>query len=107
MKRLFCVLTAVIFLLSGVPAFAEDAREQTDESKLIEDLILYYECHGEAAAEEVNTLLGTLKETDITQGELWEDIMDYWKSVNTDYVIHTQNLPEGLQQNKLQPLTVL
>ena len=107
MKRILCVLTAVMFLLSAVPAFAENTREQTDEAQLIKDLILYYGCHGEAAAEEINDLLSALKESSPSAGKLWEDIMDYWKYTNTDLVINMKNPPEGLSEDDSLALVIL
>ncbi len=107
MKRVFCMLTAVLFFLSSVPAWAEDSREQTEEMQMIEDLILYYGCYGEAAEREIQDLLGALRETDIRQGELWEDIMDYWSYVNTDLVINREKLPEGLPEDDSFALVIL
>ena len=107
MKRILCVLTAVMFLLSAVPAFAENTREQTDEAQLIKDLILYYGCHGEAAAEEINDLLSALKESSPSAGKLWEDIMNYWKYTNTDLVINMKNPPEGLSEDDSLALVIL
>jgi len=107
MKRILCVLTAVMFLLSAVPAFAENTREQTDEAQLIKDLILYYGCHGEAAVEEINDLLSALKESSPSAGKLWEDIMDYWKYTNTDLVINMKNPPEGLSEDDSLALVIL
>ena len=56
--------------------YGADTKKQTDEFQLIENMILYYGCHGEAAAEEIGDLLGALKENDTRKGKLWEDIMD-------------------------------
>jgi len=107
MKRFLCVLTAVLFLLASVPAFAESTREQTGEAQLIKDMILYYGCHGEAAGKEIDDLLGALKEADISAGELWESIMDYWKYTNTDLVINMKNPPEGLPKDDSLALVIL
>lgn len=70
-------------------------------------MILYYGCYGEAAAEEVNGRLEALKETDSRQGELWEDVMDYWGYVNTDLVIHGDHLPDGLPKDDSLALVIL
>ena len=99
MKRSLCVFTAAILLMSGITAYGGDIREQKDEAGLIEDLILYYGCYGEEAAEETDELLEDLKAADIRQGELWEDIMDYWEYVDTDLVINTEDLPERLPED--------
>ena len=40
MKRVSCVLTAMILLLSNISALGVDIREQANENQLIEDLIL-------------------------------------------------------------------
>ena len=107
MKRLLYVLSAAVFLMTNVPAYGEDIREKSDEPQLIEDMILYYGCYGEEAAEEIDWLLDTLKETDISQGELWEDIMDYWEYVNTDLVINSENLPNNLPEDDSLAIVIL
>ena len=107
MKRLLFLLTAFILMTSCVPAFGQDFREQADINPLIEDMILYYGCHGEAAAGKVDELIVALKQTDSRQGKLWEDIMRYWKYVNTDLVIHANHLPEGLPKDDSLALVIL
>ena len=62
---------------------------------------------GEEAAEEIDWLLDTLKETDISQGELWEDIMDYWKYANTDLVINSESLPDNLPKDDSLAIVIL
>ena len=107
MKRLICMFTAILLLTSFVPALGAGARGQTDKNPLIEDMILYYGCRGEAAAEAVDGLLGALKEADDRQGALWEDIMDYWRYVDTELVIHANHLPEGLPEDDSLALVIL
>ena len=107
MKRLLYVLTAIVLLLSNVSAFGAEVRDKTEQDQLIEDMILYYGCYGEAATEEVNELLGALKRTDIRQGKLWEEIMDYWGYVNTDLVINKDILPDNLPNNDSFALVIL
>ena len=107
MKRLTCVLTAIVLLALAVPAYGTDFRDQSVENRLIEDMILYYGCHGEAAVEEVDGLLGALKEIDSRQWALWEAVMDYWGYVNTDLVIHTEDLPEDLPKDDSIALVIL
>ena len=94
-------------LTSDVPASGEDTGDQTDEMQLIEDMILYYGCYGDEAEEEIDECLLDLKETDISQGELWEDIMDYWEYADTDLVINTENLPENLPEDNSFALVIL
>ena len=107
MKRSVFILATAVLLSASVTVYGEDIREQADESQLIEDMILYYGCYGEEAAEETEELLGDLKETDSRQGELWQDIMDYWEYVNTDLVINTEKLPENLPEDDSFALIIL
>lgn len=107
MKRILAILMAMILLMANVSAFGEAIGAQTDEGQLIEDMILYHGCYGEAASEEVNGLLEALKAIDSRQGELWEDIMDYWAHANTGLVIHTDALPEGLPTDDSLALVIL
>ena len=107
MKRLLYVLSAIILLMSNVSVYGESARELTEEEQIIEDMILYYGCYGDEAAEEIEECLGDLKETDTRQGELWEDIMDYWKYVNTDLVVNTEKLPDHLPKDDSLALVIL
>ena len=107
MKRLLCVIFAAILLMSGAPAYGGEIQEEADEAGLIEDLILYYGCYGEEAAEETEKLLEELKAADAGQGNLWEDIMDYWEYVDTDLVINTEALPEGLPEDDSFAVVIL
>lgn len=106
-KRIACALTAILLLLSGGSAFAEESPEQTEEAQLIKDMILYYGCYGEAAEEEINDLLAALKEADAGRGKLWEDIMDYWKYADTEMVINTEKLPDTLPQDDSLAFVIL
>ena len=101
MKRLLCTLIAILLLTSSVPAYAENSPEQP------KDMILYYGCYGEAADEEIEELLVELKAADADSGKLWEGIMDYWRYANTDLVIHTKKLPEGLPEDDRLALVIL
>ena len=107
MKRIMSILMAILLLLPAASAFAENSGEQTAEAQRIRDLVLYYGCHGEAAEEEVDALLGELKAMDSRRGELWEDIMDYWRYTNTDLVIHMEKLPDGLPKDDSLALVIL
>ena len=107
MKRFVCMLAALVLLTACVPSFAKDVPEQDDAAPVIEDLILYYGCYGEEAAEEIQALLGALNEKDPSRGKLWESIMEYWRYVNTDLVIHTEKLPEGLPGDNSLALVLL
>ena len=107
MRRFLCALTAILLLMSSVPAWAENSREQAEEAQLIKDMILYYGWHGDAADEEIKELLSALKDADADKGELWENIMDYWRYANTDLIVHTEKLPEGLPEDDSLALIIL
>lgn len=107
MRQFLCALTAILFLMSSVPAWAENSREQAEEAQLIKDMILYYGWHGDAADEEIKELLSALKDADADKGELWENIMDYWRYANTDLIVHTEKLPEGLPEDDSLALIIL
>ena len=107
MRQFLCALTAILFLMSSVPAWAENSREQAEETQLIKDMILYYGWHGDAADEEIKELLSALKDADADKGELWENIMDYWRYANTDLIVHTEKLPEGLPEDDSLALVIL
>ena len=107
MKRILYVLTAIILLISNVPALGAEFRERPDINPLVEDMILYYGCYGEVASEEIGDLLGALKGIDRRKGKLWESIMDYWGYVNTDLVINTDKLPETLPKDDSLAIVIL
>ena len=107
MKRLLYVLSAAFLMMSGISVYGEDLQNQTDEAGLIEDLILYYGCYGKEASSETDRLLVDLKEADAAQGELWENIMDYWEYVDTDLVINRDHLPENLPEDDSLALIIL
>ena len=107
MKRFIYVLTAIVLMMSNVAAFGTSIGEKTEQNQLIEDMILYYGCYGEAADEEINWLLGALKKTDIRQGKLWEEIMDYWGYVNTGLAINKDSLPGNLPGDDSLALVIL
>ena len=61
MKRFIYALTAIVLVMSNVCVFGTDIPEKTGQNQLIEDMILYYGCYGEAADVEIDGLLGALK----------------------------------------------
>ena len=107
MKRLLYVMLTAVLLMSNAPAYGEKIQEKSDEHRLIEEMILYYGCYGEEAAEKIRELLDTLKDIDSGQGELWEKIMDYWKYVNTDLVINSDKLPGSLPNDDSLAIVIL
>jgi len=56
-KRLILLLTTIL-LISGIPALGAETGEEAHKNQLIEDMLLYYGCHGEAAADKIDGLLG-------------------------------------------------
>jgi len=61
LKRFIYALTAIVLVMSNVCACGTDIPEKTGQNQLIEDMILYYGCYGEAADVEIDGLLGALK----------------------------------------------
>ena len=107
MKRLIYVFLTAVLLMSNVPTYGENIGEKSNEAGLIEDMILYYGGYGEEASEKIGGLLDTLNEADSSQGELWEDIMDYWKYANTDLVINSESLPDNLPKDDSLAIVIL
>ena len=44
---------------------------------------------------------------DSRQGRLWNDIMDYWRYIDSDYTVNTEKLPDNLPKDNSMALTVL
>lgn len=107
MRRFVCVLVTIVLLISNVSAFGAGVWEKTAQNQMIEDMILYYGCYGEVAAEEIDGCLGSLKKADARRGKLWQDIMNYWGYVNADVVLNTERLPENLPKDDSFALVIL
>ena len=81
--------------------------EAKTADELIEDIIVYYGCYGDEADEKVDSLLAELSALDESQGELWREIMDYWKYANSDLVVNEEKLPDDLPEDDSLCIVVL
>ena len=77
------------------------------EDELIEEIIAYYGCYGDEADEKVDALLADLSALDEEKGDLWREIMDYWKYANTDLVVNDEKLPDDLPDDNSLCIVVL
>ena len=78
-----------------------------DPQSLIEEMVVDYGAYGSKADEQVETLLGELKEIAPATSANWEQIMRLWKSTQTDLSIHPSILPDGLDDTDALCLVVL
>ncbi len=97
--RIAAVLFAVFFLLgSGSPRTA---------GRIVEDLVIYRGCYGEAADAKADALLEELRRRDLRTGELWAGIMEYWDYVNARLPLNAAAPPENLPEDDSLCLIVL
>ena len=85
---------------------ASESQERTD-AEIIQEIVTYHGCNGDAADTKVNELLGELTVMDSRQGKLWTDIMDYWNYSNNDLQVNADKLPDDLPDDDTMVPTVL
>lgn len=105
MRRLICLLTAVLLLLCTVPGASAEAAEPVEP--YVQRMISYYRYYQEEAEQEIDTLLGHIKSLDPGQGILWEKIMDSWSWVNSEMEVELGVLPDGLPEDDSLCIVVL
>ena len=81
-------------------------QERTAE-QIIEEIVTYHGCYGDAADAKVSELLDELNAVDSRQGKLWKDIMNYWDYANNDLQVNVDKLPDDLPNDDTMALTVL
>ncbi|MCR5718794.1 MAG: YdcF family protein [Oscillospiraceae bacterium] len=86
---------------------APDAVASRSLEEIIQDIVTYHGCYGDEADAKVDALIEELRQQDSRQGELWKNIMDYWKYANTELPVNTDQLPEGLPDDNTMALAVL
>ena len=74
----------------------EEQIKAADE--LIHQMVTFYGCYGSKADRKVDDLLGELNGISTGQWELWQNIMDYWDYMNTDFRVNEKSIPEGLPE---------
>ena len=94
MLLLFCFFT-------GCTADTEKEQEISEktENELVKDLINLYGNEQENAAKEIEKTLAELKSKNEDMGAAWENIMNYWSYVNTEMVIHKEEVPTDLPKD--------
>lgn len=85
MKKIFkFVLTAIVSLCLSfsfsIPVFAS----KSGETDIINEMISYYSTYQSTAKTDIQRLVEKLKALNLTKGEEWEKIMEYWDYVNID-----------------------
>lgn len=107
MKKPATLFTAAALLccLPGCSS-ASSAAPRSDQA-VIQDIITYHGCYGEAADGKVRELLGELNGIDSRQGKLWTEIMEYWDYANNELQVNVNRLPDDLPKDDTLALTVL
>ena len=78
-----------------------------DAQSLIEEMVVDYGAYGCEANPQVEALLGELNAIDPAAYAQWTQIMQLWKSTQTDLSIHPSILPDGLDDTDALCLVVL
>ena len=78
-----------------------------DAQSLIEEMVVDFGAYGSEAEPQVETLLVELKTVDPTASAQWKQIMQLWKSTQTDLSIHPSILPNGLDDTDALCLVAL
>ena len=100
-------VTVILSVILAVMCFVSCTKEKREASAVIEDIITYHGCYDTQADVKVNELLNELNDIDSKQGELWKNIMDYWKYANTDLTVNIDKLPDNLSDKNNLALVVL
>lgn len=106
-KSIIEALTAVVMIFTSTACLSGCTKEKREASAVIEDIITYHGCYDTLADAKVDELLGELNDIDSKQGELWKNIMDYWKYANTDLKVNIDKLPDNLSDKNNLALVVL
>lgn len=103
------MLTVCIVCLSVGGGFAEAlpvAALRTCQD-VIEEMVVYYGSYGSEADPQIDALLLELASLDEAAAAKWTRIMSLWRSVQTDFPITLDVLPDGLPQTDSLCLVVL
>ena len=106
-KSIIAALTAVVMIFTSTACLSGCTKEKREASAVIEDIITYHGCYDTLSDAKVDELLGELNDIDSKQGELWKNIMDYWKYANTDLKVNIDKLPDNLSDKNNLALVVL
>ncbi len=79
-------------------ATATESETALDESRIIEELAVYYGTYGDAARDRTEELIEELRLQDGDSADKWQKITERWAEVNGDMALNYDVLPDGLPQ---------
>ena len=94
MKKRILIITAII-LSSAMITPGSELQSIHDISR---EIIRYYGAYGKEPDGKVEDLLEEMASIDPSEGELWDEITDYWDYVNQDMPVYDEQLPDDLPQ---------
>lgn len=104
MKKCAAILLALVVAAAlAVSAFAEAG----DIEEKVENMVLYYGLYGSQAAEQIDRLLGEIREIDPEAAEKYKKIFDYWRFSNEKMPVYSDVLPDGLNDTDKLCIVVL
>ena len=84
-----------------------DNNEGRTSKEIVEELAVYYGNYTDEADEKVSSLLGELKNVDADAANKWEEIMQLWKTSNSELKLNYNELPDGLEDTEHLCIVVL
>lgn len=89
------VLLLSCLLFAALPANAASA-EGRGTYQILTDLVYSFKMNGLSSYEENQRLIAELREDNPDLASAWQNIMDYWFYVNTDFIVNYDVLPDGM-----------
>ncbi|MBR4200588.1 MAG: YdcF family protein [Oscillospiraceae bacterium] len=105
LKKVSAFLLAAVVSLGSSEDYGTTSGRSANE--IIQDMITYYGCYEDKAADKINDLKRELYAEDKQQGKLWDEIMDYWKYANSELTVNTERLPDDLPKDDTLCIIVL
>lgn len=97
---LLATLLLAVCMLAG-------CREKRPAEEIIREMINVHGAGGTLADAQISALLKELHQTDSRQGDLWQEIMDYWDYVDHELVVREDALPDDLPTDDSLAIVVL
>ena len=89
------VLLLSFFLFTAIPASSASAAGR-GTYQILSDLVYSFKMNGLSSFDENQRLLAELREENPELASAWQNIMDYWFYVNTDFTVNYDILPDGM-----------
>ena len=99
-------LLSLALILVCLPLDAAFAEAQNSQA-IIEEMVVDYGAYGSAAEAQIDGLLEELETLDPTAAAKWTRVMSLWRSVQTAHEVHSDVLPDGLDDTDALCLVVL